>query len=106
MELLLTVQDVSNTWRERTELSQAKARATSRQLILAELLRHDDDVATGAAEVLADRWAPMFDYARPEVIADYIRRHLSDPDILRLSRAHGRRAGDPIEQGDIRCRVG
>jgi hypothetical protein len=58
-------------------------------------------VPQGAAEILADRWAPMFDRARPEVIADYIRRHLSDPDVVRVSRAHDPEPGDPVELGEL-----
>jgi hypothetical protein len=85
----LTLQTASEAWRQRTALSHTKARAASRQLVLAELGRRPGLLRPEAAEVLADRWSPMFDNARPEVVADYISRHLADEEVVRLSSDSG-----------------
>ena len=65
-------------------------RANARKSVLAELGRHSS-LLPGAAEVLADRWASMFDNARPDVIADYVSRHLTDEAVVRLSHDPGLR---------------
>lgn len=82
----LSTQSASEAWRERTALGHAKVRAVSRGLVLAELERRGDNLLPGAAETLADWWAKMFDNARPEVIADYIDRHMGDEAVMRLTK--------------------
>ena len=97
----MTLHDTSETWRRRTELGQAKAREASRRLVLAELLSLGDDLPRGAAEVLADRWAPMFDFASPAVIADHVRRHMSDSDVVRLCLSPEDAAGGPARPARV-----
>jgi hypothetical protein len=75
-------------WRHQIAISHARIRAESRRAVLVELLRHDR-LLPEAAEVLADRWSFMFDNASPEVIADYISRHLADDEVVRLSSDSG-----------------
>lgn len=80
----------STAWRDRTSLRQATIRTTSHSLVLAELRRRGDSLLPGAAEALADRWAPRFDNARAEVIAEHVSRLLTDANVVRQSVDPGR----------------
>jgi hypothetical protein len=87
--------DASQSWRQRTAIAHAEARAVSRQLVFAELGRHGAGLPFGVAEALADRWAPMFDKASAGVIADHVARHLADAEVVRLCRDLGTASVSP-----------
>lgn len=51
---------------------------------MTELHRRGDSLLPGAAEILADRWAPRLDNARPELVAEHVSRWLADVEVVRL----------------------
>jgi hypothetical protein len=94
----LNTQNLVEDWRRQIAISHVKIRAESRRTVLAELDRRGS-LLPGVAEVLADRWAYMFDNASAEVIADYVSRHLTDKEVVRISNDSGLRQDTAVGVG-------